>query len=1253
MTIAAGTAAGANQLSTAGTSLPIGTINTAIGEFLVVVVASDNIQTTNGVSNNHTNLQDDQGHTYTKLIEYTYGQGSAAAGATVSIWVSSAMTVTQITNLRATFSASLTAKAGSVRGFTVASGKQLKLGSDWVNTFVKGESVDPSSLAPSGLSSKERLYVRGIAGETNATTVLTPSSSWTAMSQSQTSGGGAAANMAVRGEFRILTGTGATSDPTWTAVDSASALVWLEEATNVVTGAAALTGASGGSAKGYPLPVAALKGRWNFSDLTTLFSDTAMTALAAADAAIAAVQDRKVPVLPIPNASVETAPGGAGSDWYANWSGGSDPGPSVARVADGTAPFGSFVGALSQANAVAGSQPAASIGHPSGLRIFMQPGVTYRISCYVKASRADQDVEIFGNFQDAANGFTGFLDPGSWTRLQPSDGWVRLSELYTPGAGTVKCAIGVRGLSTTTTGEMFRWDAFQVEEAADTVRPFYTGTLNPLVQATSGARPVRKDAIQNGNSVGRFDGTDDTIAATLAAAIATPYTFLMVVKQTSVDVSKRVLQLGSVLQYNAGGVNQLQWTGGAADLFVGGFSPGSFGLAAFIIDGTNSKAWAFGGSDTGSGGTSTLSSVTVSPASSPMNSDMAELVIFDTTLSNADLNKWGQYLADEWGVSWTNIVGGVTGAADLTGTGSLTATGRNVIKASATLTGTGTLASGGTRVQKGVSALTGAGALSATSKRTARLSGTLTGAGALGVATTKRTVYGVAALSGAGALSVTSVKRTVKHTAVLTGLGGIVADGNVTGGPIVGVAVLSGQSGGTVGATKSTIRAVGALTGLGGSTVAGKRIAYRTAALTGAGALASGGKRIAYGAPVLTGAGALTSSGKRTMKSSTVPLTGAGSLGATGKAVKRSGTVVLTGSGAVTGSLLDYSAPTDYRLDVYDLAGSLIRSDTLGVDYSPDLVYAYALNGPGAIGFQLPTRKAGVTQANFAVGQRTLKLYRNDVLVWAGYLTGADGDRDWVNFRGLGWYEGLRHRLIDKNQHFYSIEALNIAWALIAYTQGKTDLGITRDPAEVASGKLRNRDYCCDDFTLVSEAIEDLAGMHDGFDFWVTPDKVWKTASPRRGVDKTASVIFDALFNLTEVSYGIGSEDMATEVFYVGPNTDECRDLDSMVDATGLATYGRHELGLDTTNIKSDAERDEIAAEVLRYQAVPLSQATVTVPAELGIDPGDFDLGDRVRFRSDDGWLTFDQTMRVIDFAVHVGEGCVEEQVVQLDSVFA
>lgn len=223
-----GIAGGANKNSSGNSQNPLVTTTIAVGEVIIVLISFDNTATTDGDFSEITSITDVAGNTYTKLAEYTNGQGAAAAGITISAWLSKI--TSQLVNnntLTVNFANTITDSSSRIRRFSVGAGNSLQVAGS--ATPLVNDGADPGSMTISGLSSKEYLFLRAIGSESETTT-FTATTNYTSFgSQVSSTSGATNTNVVVAGEFRILTGTGDTSDPTIVAADTVSVFLALEE----------------------------------------------------------------------------------------------------------------------------------------------------------------------------------------------------------------------------------------------------------------------------------------------------------------------------------------------------------------------------------------------------------------------------------------------------------------------------------------------------------------------------------------------------------------------------------------------------------------------------------------------------------------------------------------------------------------------------------------------------------------------------------------------------------------------------------------------------------------------------------------------------------------------------------------------------------------------------------------------------------------------------------------------------------------
>lgn len=198
------------------------TVSTSVGgpvaadSLLVVVSAWDNTATASGPTT-MLSCSDSVGNTYNKIAEQTYSAGTAETGVTGSMWVSKLTTGLTNTLGHAWTITSSTARIAKVIGvwlFTMGSGPITfggTVGKDY--QVATAAAADPASIALSGLTSREYLFLH-MCG-TEAGTTHTTTGSWTeGFDNLETTGGSAASNVAVYFEYQIATATSISADIT-------------------------------------------------------------------------------------------------------------------------------------------------------------------------------------------------------------------------------------------------------------------------------------------------------------------------------------------------------------------------------------------------------------------------------------------------------------------------------------------------------------------------------------------------------------------------------------------------------------------------------------------------------------------------------------------------------------------------------------------------------------------------------------------------------------------------------------------------------------------------------------------------------------------------------------------------------------------------------------------------------------------------------------------------------------------------------
>jgi len=488
------------------------------------------------------------------------------------------------------------------------------------------------------------------------------------------------------------------------------------------------------------------------------------------------------------------------------------------------------------------------------------------------------------------------------------------------------------------------------------------------------------------------------------------------------------------------------------------------------------------------------------------------------------------------------------------------------------------------------------------------------------------TVTGAASLSGTGGVSV-SGNLTRIGSATLGGSGGVIAS------PFGG----GGTGGGAFGAEAFGSEAFDTGAGGGPSDVVG------AAVLSGTGSLTASGRRTIFGDALLDASGWLVASSAKTVRGAGV-LTGRGSLVASS-----------------TASTLTPPVPI-YRLALAELGttglGAEIIHDVFkltGVDAEQvPFTWGKNLDAAGSISAAIPID--AISRDDFVVGARELHVYRDggggEDLVWAGRLWQADVQGWFVRLGGEGFWSSLRRRFVKVDKRYVRTDQADIARDLISYTQGLPggDLGITFfDTAD--TGVKRDLLICAEERRSIAEVIETYAAAIDGFDFDVSPGKVFRIWSPHRGIDLSSVVHFDGALNFSDISYTEDGSSIADEVSAVGP-VDDCEPISVLyaTDSAGLSEFGLLE-GVVTYDQDDDAFGQAAADETLRLTKAARWQPTIVVPSLPGAPTvEDFDVGDVVRLSADRGYATFDELFRVVAFKVDVDRMSRETLTIELDS---
>jgi hypothetical protein len=196
-----------------------------------------------------------------------------------------------------------------------------------------------------------------------------------------------------------------------------------------------------------------------------------------------------------------------------------------------------------------------------------------------------------------------------------------------------------------------------------------TANEDDVTQGTADDKPTLQTNELNGESVLRFDGSNDYLqgAFTTGGSISQPNTVFVVAKLdtgTSNDGTRYACIDGDdssnrhYLWKNENATpDNMVISGGT--LLQGDDADESWNIWTVLFDTTTSQFWRNGVSEnSGNAGSNAMDGLTVGAAystSHPWDGDIAEIIIYDSELNDADKNEVGGYLGDRYNISYSDI----------------------------------------------------------------------------------------------------------------------------------------------------------------------------------------------------------------------------------------------------------------------------------------------------------------------------------------------------------------------------------------------------------------------------------------------------------------------------------------------------------------------------------------------------------------------------------------------------------------------
>ena len=185
---------------------------------------------------------------------------------------------------------------------------------------------------------------------------------------------------------------------------------------------------------------------------------------------------------------------------------------------------------------------------------------------------------------------------------------------------------------------------------------------NDLSQSTQSLMPdsSASAAAFNNEEIVTFDSTDDYLKTIAFAALSQPNTIFHVASWTS-ETAFHYDGIASGSRHAFFQNGSGNWNMFAGDNAVDGAASTNVHVFGTLWSGASSALYIDGGTNaisSGAGGTHTLTGITLGTGynqSSPGGMVLAEFIIYDALLTDAEMNDVGNYLATKYGTTWTDL----------------------------------------------------------------------------------------------------------------------------------------------------------------------------------------------------------------------------------------------------------------------------------------------------------------------------------------------------------------------------------------------------------------------------------------------------------------------------------------------------------------------------------------------------------------------------------------------------------------------
>lgn len=314
----------------------------------------------------------------------------------------------------------------------------------------------------------------------------------------------------------------------------------------------------------------------------------------------------------------------------------------------------------------------------------------------------------------------------------------------------------------------------------------------------------------------------------------------------------------------------------------------------------------------------------------------------------------------------------------------------------------------------------------------------------------------------------------------------------------------------------------------------------------------------------------------------------------------------------------------------------------LGADIY-NLSYSNEINKPGALTFSIPIKNGKASTLNLKPFNKVI-LEKGTTGKFIGYIEDMQVDLNQILVNCVGMLGFFKYRLYSAN---ILATPANTAISNILTTVNASDnTGITLGTATVTN-IVNDINFSRSD---VLSAWQKIAQMANNSEFIINTDKTLDFL-PKLGTDKSGTIVFRYISSqintatIYDFNIELSGKDMANSIQGYTSGLSSFQQ-----DAPSILVFGQLDEAKDFSQTNNGLD---LASEVLSYLDNHKSEFYVPkiVPNIQKIDIESFDLGDIVKIKLDNGFISIDENQRIIKKTIKISNNLKENCELNLSSV--